>query len=155
MELLIKPIEGGSLRVRAQSGLEPAPWAMTVTIEPDVIPHLRQVFERNSSGHPLDATAQWHILTHEDPGVSPLAFLRVQLPQFGLVFNVGFTVDEYKRSLAIAARTGRVLLVEPALTNAIQLESTWTAVSERLSIGLSAFGVEPCDEHSRCASIYR
>jgi hypothetical protein len=114
MELLIKPVDVGSLGLRTEDGLEREPWAMTVTIAPDAVPHLREAFERNSSGHLLDTTTQWHTLTHEDPGVSPLAFLRVRLPEFGLVFNIGFSVDECKQSLAVAARTGRVLLVEPA-----------------------------------------
>jgi hypothetical protein len=142
MELLNTPIDVGSLGFQTEGGLEREPWAMTVTIDPDSVPHLREAFERNSSGHLLGTITQWHTLTHDDPGVSPLAFLRVQLPEFVLVFNVGFGVDEYKRSLAVAARTGRVFLVEPALNKAMRLESPWTAMRERLSIGLCASGVE-------------
>jgi hypothetical protein len=142
-ELLIAPIDVGSAGVQNEGGTEREPWAMTVTIDLDAVPHLREAFERHASGVAIDTTTQWHTMTHEDVGVSPLAFLRVEFPEFGVVFNVGFAVDEYRRSLAVAARTGLVVLLEPALSEAMRLESPKTAMRDHQSIALSVSGVEP------------
>ena len=88
---------------------------MTATIDIDQLPGLRAAFVEHHSGTLLDITAQWNIAVPAETKVAPLAFLHLEIAEFDLDFDIVFDVDEHQRSLATAARTGKLTLLERKL----------------------------------------
>jgi hypothetical protein len=140
---VIEPIDVGSMLGQDYEGVSREPWVMTVTIDPDAVPKLREALERHMSGTVLDVTTQWHTAFANDVSISPLAFLRIEIPGFEVVFHIVFDVDEYKRSLGVAARTGLVLLLEPTMSQALRLRPPEQALREHISMGMTVSDVEP------------
>jgi hypothetical protein len=79
----------------------------------------------------------------DDLAFAPVVLLYLRLDEFDLEFNLKFDLEEHKRSLAAAARTGRVLLLEPDLSSALRLDPSHKALAEHLSIGISVADAEP------------
>ncbi len=115
---------------------------MTVTLDIDQIPRLREAFERTVAGEELDVVSQWHALVPPSASPSPTVFLFLQFPQLDLRFRIRFIVDQFRRSLATAARTGTVMLLEPELATSIRIDRPDEALRSHLQLGLSVPNVE-------------
>jgi hypothetical protein len=142
-EPVLDPLLVGTIGAPVGDGVSQELRAMTVTLDIDSIPRLREAFERTMSGEALDVVSQWHTSISPDPAESPLAFLYLQFPALDLRFRIRFVVDELRKSLAAAARTGEVWLLEPELNRALRIERPDQALRQHLSLGLSVSSVEP------------
>jgi hypothetical protein len=117
--------------------------ALTVTLDPDEVRGLRDVFERHHGGTPVDVESQWRLAFSPEPARPPIVLLFLRFSEFDVTFNIRFEILDHKRSLSVAARTARVILLEPALSQALLTEPPEEAFSEHMSIGLATGDVEP------------
>jgi hypothetical protein len=137
------PLQVGSFGAQTPGGEQTEVFAMTATIDIDQLPGLRDAFEKHNAGTMLDITAQWHIAVPADRKVAPLAFLHLEIAEFGLDFDIVFDLDEHQRSLAAGARTGKLTLFESELGGALRTESPEDALGRLMSIGLITGDTEP------------
>jgi hypothetical protein len=140
---MLDPLLVGTISAQGDDGGTGEPWVMTVTLDIDQIPRLREAFERTVAGEELDVVSQWHASIPASPDESPIVFLFLQFTELGLRFRVRFIVDVFRRSLATAARTGTVMLLEPELTKSIRIDRPDEALRSHLQLGLSVPNVEP------------
>jgi hypothetical protein len=140
---VLDPLLVGTIAEPGDDGVLPTLRAMTVTLDIDALPRLREAFERTSHGEGLDVISQWHTSASPDPTDPPLAFLYVELPELDLRFRVRFVVDEFRRSLAAAARTGEVMFQSPELNRATRIDRPDEAFRRYPSMTLSVPNVEP------------
>jgi hypothetical protein len=139
---VLEPIEVANISA-AEPGGGREPWVLMATIDPDAVEGLREALERSASHEELDVISQWRASVSDDPAESPIVYLHLQFPQIPTTFQIRFEVDEYKRSLGVAARTGQVMLVEPALANALKTQDPEEAFRDHLSIGVTVADVQP------------
>jgi hypothetical protein len=142
-EPLLVPLQVGSFGAQSPGGDESEVLAMTATIDIDQLPGLRAAFEKHHAGTLLDITAQWHMAVPGDTTVAPLAFLHLEIEEFKLSFDIIFDVDEHQRSLAAAARTGKLTLFEPELGGALRIEAPQEALRRLMSLGVMTGDTEP------------
>jgi hypothetical protein len=142
-EPMLDPLLVGTISAQGEDGDPQAPWVMTVTLDIDRIPGLREAFERTVAGEELDVVSQWHASVPPSEAESPTVFLYLEFTELDLRFRIRFIVDEFRRSLATAARTGTVLLLEPELANSIRVDRPDEALQSHLQLGLSVPNVEP------------
>jgi hypothetical protein len=142
-EPLLVPLQVGSFGAQSPGGEESEVLAMTATIDIDQLPGLRAAFEKHHAGTLLDITAQWHMAVPGDTTVAPLAFLHLEIEEFKLSFDIIFDVDEHQRSLAAAARTGKLTLFEPELGGALRIEAPQEALRRLMSLGVMTGDTEP------------
>jgi hypothetical protein len=140
---LLVPLQVGSFGAQTPGGDDPEVLAMTATVDIDQLPGLRAAFEKHNAGTLLDITAQWHIALPNDKKVAPLAFLHLEIPEFQLVFDVVFDGDAHRRSLAAAARTGKLTLFEQELGEALKIEAPQDALERLMSLGVTTGDTEP------------
>jgi hypothetical protein len=140
---ILVPLQVGSFGAQTVGGEEAEIVAMTATIDVDALPGLRAAFEKHASGTALDIVSQWHTAVPADTQVAPLAFLLLDISEFDLRFNIVFDLDEHRRSLAAAARTGMLMLFEPRLGEALRLEAPQQALQRLQSLGLVIGDAEP------------
>jgi hypothetical protein len=141
-EPMLDPMLVGTISAQDEDGRAGEPWVMTVTIDIDEIPRLREAFERTVAGEELDVVSQWHTSVPPSETESPTAFLFLQFPQLDLRFRIRFIVDKFRRSLATAARTGNVMLLEPELNKSMRIDRPDEALRSHLQLGLPVRNVE-------------
>ena len=142
-EPTVDPLDVGNL-VSQELGRETCePYALYATLDLDSVSGLKDAFQRQKEQSELDVVSQWRVGLPESDSDSPIVLLYLDFPEVGLSFNVRFVLDLHKRSLAVAARTGRVLLFEPELTLALKTSDPAEAMANHLSIGLNTSDTEP------------
>jgi hypothetical protein len=142
-EPVIEPRAVGSFGTQDVRTRDREAAAMTVSIDPDAVVGLREAFERQKAGSQLDVISQWRVMLPHDVKFAPIVLLYLRLPEVNVEFNICFDLDEYKNSLAVAAGTGRVILLEPALNQALLTDSPAKAFAEHLSLGVMVADAEP------------
>ena len=141
--LIVVPLEVGSMGAMDVGGSNPRPGAMTATVDFDAVPGLQEAVAEHIDGRVFDITTSWQVTVPDAPEYSPIAYLSVRLPEVGIDFHIALTLDEYKRSLMTAARTGKAMLFEPALGVALRTQPMPKALEEHLSIAFSLADPEP------------
>src|SRR5262249_30148221 len=134
----IRAIQVGSFGGVDRETGESIPEAMTVTVDPRSVVGLDNVFTESKAGRIYDFETRGDVLAHDDVRFPPLAFLRVKLPEVELEFGIEFDVLEARRSLEVAVTTGRVLLIEPALSHAASLSDPYPAFEKYRWFGVEA-----------------
>jgi hypothetical protein len=142
-EQVLVPLQVGSFGTQTPGGEGTEVLAMTATVDIDQLPGLRAAFEKHNAGTLLDITAQWHVAMPDDTTFAPLAFLHLEIAEFDLDFDIVFDVDEHRRSLAAAARTGKLTLFERELGGALRIEAPEEALRRLMSLGVMTGDTEP------------
>jgi hypothetical protein len=142
-EPVLMPVNVANYSVQDESSDDRLPVTMVAVLEPDALPGLDDAFTRNHSGDALDVVSQWRVALPHELGEAPVILLYLRFPEHDVQFNIRFDLDEHKRSLSVAARTGRVELWEPALSQALLTQPPDEAFAAHRSIGLTVGDAEP------------
>jgi hypothetical protein len=117
--------------------------AMFVVVDPDEVPGLREVLERQKAGHSFDVITRCGGGLPADASASPVALINIAIPETDLAIEIALGVDEYRHSLLEAVRSQQVMLLDTDTSIALQSMPSERAFAQGLSMGVPLTDTTP------------